>query len=150
MDYTHLNQAVKRERHQLPTVESVLAQMAGATVFSKLDANCGFHQIRLTDESKPLTTFITPFGRYCYHRLPFGINSGPEHFQMQINQVLENQSGVACIMNDMVVYGKDVKQHDERLNHDQVLGRLSKANITLNEENKRVSSESQKSIVLVK
>ena len=132
VDYTHLNQAVKRERHQLPTVESVLAQMAGATVFSKLDANCGFHQIRLTDESKPLTTFITPFGRYCYHRLPFGINSGPEHFQMQINQVLENQSGVACIMDDMVVYGKDVKQHDERL--DQVLGRLSKANITLNEE----------------
>ena len=51
---------------------------------------------------------------------------------MQINQVLENQSGVACIMDDMVVYGKDVKQHDERL--DQVLGRLSKANITLNEE----------------
>ncbi len=46
VDYTHSNQAVKWERHQLPTVESVLAQMAGATVFSKLDANCGFHQIR--------------------------------------------------------------------------------------------------------
>ena len=132
VDYTHLNQAVKRERHQLPTVESVLAQMAGAKVFSKLDANSGFHQIKLSEESKPLTTFITPFGRYCYNRLPFGINSGPEHFQMQIHQVLENQSGVACIMDDMVVYGKDVKEHDERLN--QVLDRLSKANITLNKE----------------
>ena len=51
---------------------------------------------------------------------------------MQIHQVLENQSGVACIMNDMVVYGKDVKEHDKRLN--QVLDRLSKANITLNKE----------------
>ena len=51
---------------------------------------------------------------------------------MQIQQVLENQSGVACIMDDMVVYGKDVKEHDERLN--QVLDRLSKANITLNKE----------------
>ena len=132
VDYTHLNQAVKRERNQLPTVESVLAQMAGAKVFSKLGANSGFHQIRLSEESKPLTTFITPFGRYCYNRLPFGIDSGPEHFQMQIQQVLENQSGVARIMDDMVVYGKDVKEHDERLT--QVLDRLSKANITLNKE----------------
>ena len=131
VDYTHLNQAVKQERHILPTVEHILAQMSGATVFSKLDANCGFHQIRLTEDSKPLTTFIMPFGRYCYNRLPFGINSGPEHFQMQIHRVLENQPGVACIMDDMVVYGKDLREHDERLN--QVLDRLSKANITLNE-----------------
>ena len=129
VDYTHLNQAVKRERHILPTVEHVLAQMSGATVFSKLDANCGFHQIRLTEDSKPLTTFITPFGRYCYNRSPFGINSGPEHFQMQIHRVLENQPGVACIMDDMVVHGKDLREHDERLN--QVLDRLSKANIPL-------------------
>ena len=105
--------------------------MSGAIVFSKLDANCGFRQIRLTEDSKPLTTFITPFGRYCYNRLPFGINSGPEHFQMQIHRVLENQPGVACIMDDMVVNGKDLREHDERLN--QVLDRLSKANITLNE-----------------
>ena len=132
VDYTHLNQAVKWERHQLPTVESVIAQMAGAKVFSKLDANSGFHQIKLSEELKPLTTFITPFGRYCYNQLPFGINSRPEHFQMQIHQVLENQSGVACIMDDMVVYDKDVKEHDERLN--QVLDRLSKANITLKEK----------------
>ena len=132
VDYTHLNQAVKRERHLLPTVEQVLAQMSGATVFSKLDANCGFHQIKLTKDSKPLTTFVTPYGRYSYNRLPFGINSGPEHFQMQIHRVLEDQPGVTCIMDDMVVYGKDLKQLDERLS--QVLDRLSKAKITLNEE----------------
>ena len=54
-----------------------------------------------------------------------------EYFQMQIHRVLENQPGVACIMDDMVVYGKDLREHNERLN--QVLDRLSKANITLNE-----------------
>ena len=85
VDYTHRNQAVKRERHILPTVDHVLAQISGASVFSQLDANCGFHQIKLTEDSKPLTTFITPSGRYCYNRLPFGINSGPEHFQMQLH-----------------------------------------------------------------
>ena len=117
--------AVKRERHILPTVDRVLAQMAGATLFSKLDANSGFHQIKLTDESKPLTTFITPYGRSCYNRLPFGINSGPEHFQMQLHRVLESQPGVVCLMDDIVVYGRDLKEHDERLN--QVFERLSKS-----------------------
>ena len=84
-------------------------------MFSKLDANTGFHQIKLTDESKLLTTFITPCGRYYYNRFP-------EHFQMQLHGVLENQ----------VVYGKDFKKHDETLN--QVFERLSKAKITLNKE----------------
>ena len=132
VDFTRLNMAVKRERHILPTVDHVLAQMAGATVFSKLDGNTGFHQIKLTDESKPLTTLITPYGRYCYNRLPFGINSGPEHFQMQLHRVLENQPAVVCLMDDIVVYGKDLKEHDERLN--KVFERLSKTKITLNKK----------------
>ena len=132
VDFTRLNVAVKRERHILPTVDHVLAQMVGATVFSNLDANFCFHQIKLTDESKPLTTFITPYGRYCFNRLPFGINSGPEHFQMQLHRVVENQPGVVCLMDDIVVYGKDLKEHDERLN--QVFERLSNVKITLNKE----------------
>ena len=63
VDYTHLNQAVKRERHQLPTVDSVLVQIAGAKVFSTLDANSGSHQIKLKEESKPLTTFRCRFNK---------------------------------------------------------------------------------------
>ena len=92
VDYTHLNRTVKRERNILPTVNHVLAQISGASVFSKLDANCGFYQIKLTEESKPLTTFITPSGRYFYNRLLFRINSGPEHFQMQLHRVWENHA----------------------------------------------------------
>ena len=132
VDFTRLNQAVKRERHILPTVDHVLAQMSGATIFSKLDVNSGFHQIKLTEDSKPLTTFITLYGRFCYNRLPFGINSGPEHYQRQLHRVLENQQGVVCLMDDIVVYGEDLKEHDERLN--QVFRKLSKAKMTLNKE----------------
>lgn len=81
VDLTHLNQSVKRERHQLPSVEQILALLTGARVFSKLDANSGFWQIPLAPESARLTTFTTPFGRYQFHRLPFGITSAPEQFQ---------------------------------------------------------------------
>ena len=59
VDLTQLNKSVQRERHQLLAVEQVLAQLTGAKVFSKLDANSGFWQIPLAPESALLTTFIT-------------------------------------------------------------------------------------------
>ena len=78
VDLTKLNESMRRERHPLPPVEQTLAQLAEARVFSKLDANSGFWQIPLVEESTPLTTFITPFGQFFFNRLPFGITSGPE------------------------------------------------------------------------
>ena len=70
-------------------VDEILAQIQGARIFSKLDANSGFWQIPLAEQSQLLTTFITPFGRYRFKKLPFGISSAPEHFQRRMNQILE-------------------------------------------------------------
>ena len=123
VDLTKLNTAVCRERHILPSVDHILGQMAGATVFSKIDANSGFHQILLSKASQLLTTFITPFGRFAYQRLPFGISSGPE-------QVLEGLEGIVCLMDDIVVYGQDQAEHDSRLF--AALTKLKESGITLN------------------
>ena len=71
VDLQHLNRSVLREVHPLPRVDETLGLLAGAKVFSKLDANCGFWQIPLAEESRPLTTFLTPFGRYWFNKLPF-------------------------------------------------------------------------------
>ena len=70
VDFRPLNEGVLREVHPLPTVDETLAQLAGATVFSKLDANCCFWQIPLDEMSRPLTTFITPFGRFWFNNYP--------------------------------------------------------------------------------
>ena len=78
VDLRPLNECVLCEVHPLPKVDVTLASLAGAQVFSKLDANSGFWQIPLSEESRLLTTFITPFGRYCFNKLPFGIASAPE------------------------------------------------------------------------
>ena len=75
VDLKPLNESVLREVHPIPKVDDVLGKLAGATVFSKLDANSGFWQIPLAAKSRLLTTFITPFGRYCFNKLPFGISS---------------------------------------------------------------------------
>lgn len=132
VDLTRLNECVCRERHPLPAVEQTLAQLAGARVFSKLDANSGFWQIPLSLESALLTTFITPFGRYCFHRLPFGITSAPEHFQRRMSELLTDLEGVICMMDDILVYGRTSEEHDKRLT--KVLHKLESASLTLNRE----------------
>ncbi|KAK0139111.1 hypothetical protein N1851_024338 [Merluccius polli] len=76
-----LNENIKRERYQTPTTEETLAKLAGSAVFTSLDAASGFWQIPLHTDSCLLTTFINPFGRYCFKRLPFGINIAAEIFQ---------------------------------------------------------------------
>ena len=130
VDLSKLNEFVKWENHPLPAVDTTLGRLAGSTVFTKLGANSGFWQIKLAWESRPLTTFITPWGRFCFNVLPFGISSGSEKFQKTMNQILLGLEGVECNIDDMLVHGKDQQQHDERL--EVVLKRLLEAGVTLN------------------
>ena len=115
VDLKPLNKSVLREVHPLPKVDETLAQLADARIFSKLDANSGFWQIPLSKPSRLLTTFITPTGRYCFNKLPFGISSAPEHFQRRMSELLSGLEGVLCQMDDILVFGKDQSEHDTRL-----------------------------------
>ena len=130
VDLKPLNECVLREIHPLPKVDETLAQLSGAKLFSKLDANSGFWQIPLAKKSQRLTTFITPFGRYHFTKMPFGISSAPEHFQKRMSAILSGLSGVLCLMDDIPIFGRDEKEHDERLTG--VLKRIQSAGATLN------------------
>ncbi len=97
VDFRPLNEHVLREVHPMPKVDETLAQLTDAKVFSKLDANCGFWQIPLGLSSRHLTTFITPYCRFCFNKLPFGMSSAPDHFQRRMSEILEGQEGF-CAM----------------------------------------------------
>nr|XP_037280020.1 uncharacterized protein LOC119172989 [Rhipicephalus microplus] len=130
VDLTKLNQVVLRERHLMLTVDQVLGRLGNAAVFSKLDAISRFHQVRLSESCQELTTFITPFGRYCYRRLPFGITSAPEVFQRQMSRILEGLKGCVNMVDNILVFGRSRSEHDSRLQ--AVLCKLEQADITLN------------------
>ena len=121
-----------REVYPLPRVDDILAQIAGAKCFSMLDVNSGLWQIPHTEKSRLLTTFLTPFGWYCFLKLPFGISCGPELFQRRINQILSGLDGVFCLIDDILVMGKNAKKHGERLF--AVLQWIRDARVTLNRE----------------
>ena len=107
VDLTKLNESFQRERHPITSVDHTLAELGGAKIFLKLDTNSGFGQVHLQEDSALLTTFITPFGRFCFNRLPFGITSAPEYLQKRMNEVLLGLDGVICMMDDILVCGRD-------------------------------------------
>ena len=111
VDLTTLNKGVKRETYPLPRVSVMLATLSAGRVFSKLDANSGFWQVKLHPDSRRLTTFITPWGRYCFKRMPFGISSAPEFFQCAMEKILAGLPGVVCLMDDVLVFGRDENEH---------------------------------------
>ena len=122
--------SVLREVFPLPEADDTVAQLHGAKIFTKLDANNGFWQIPLAEESCLLTTFVTPFGRYCFNKLPCSISIAPEHFQKRMSHVLSGLEGVICLVDDVLVFGRDKEEHDSRLMAS--LERIEAAGVMLN------------------
>lgn len=125
------NREGKVTNSTIPTVDEVLEELNGSAVFSKLDMNMGFHQIELHEDSRDITTFAGDC-LYRYKRLSFGINSAPEKYQNIIRQTIADISGVTNIADDIIVHGKDTKEHDESLV--KLLRRMEERNLTLKRE----------------
>uniref|UniRef100_A0A0A9W9U6 RNA-directed DNA polymerase n=3 Tax=Lygus hesperus TaxID=30085 RepID=A0A0A9W9U6_LYGHE len=132
VDLSELNRNVKRQVHPLPKVDYELGLLSGAKFFTKLDANNGFWQVELEEESRDLTTFLTPFGRFRFLRLPFGISSAPEYYQKKISNLLEGKKNAINHMDDILVWGSTQEEHDTCLK--KVLDTLRNEGITLNKE----------------
>ena len=85
-----------------------------------------------------MTTFVIPFGRYKWLRLPFGLNVSSEIFQKRLNMALEGLEGVMCVADDIIVYGPGddiqhaTEDHDKKLR--ELLLRCRKNGIRLNRD----------------
>ncbi|XP_054281390.1 uncharacterized protein K02A2.6-like [Macrosteles quadrilineatus] len=132
VDLTKLNRCVKRRYYPIQPIDITLAQISEAKCYSKLDANNGFWQITVDEESQDLTTFLTPFGRFKFLKLPFGITSAPEVFQECVNRTLKGQMNALAHMDDIIVWGKTQQEHDYFL--EEVLTKLECAGFTLNKD----------------
>ena len=100
--------------------------------FSVLDATSGYWQIKLDEESSFLTTFNTPFGRFRFTRMPFGIHSAQEVFQKTIDLAFEGIKCCNSIIDDMLVWGSSKEEQDRNLVN--VLGRSREVGIKWNAE----------------
>ena len=132
VDVREANKAISRERHLLPTLDEVIHDLNGATVFSKLDLNQGYHQLLLHLDSRHITTFFTHTGLLRYKRLSFGINAAAEKFQNVITSAISDIPNVKNINDDVIIYGVNVQEHDQALH--AVLTRFQELNLTLRKD----------------
>ena len=121
---------MRRPHHYTQVLDDILPQLQGASTFSILDARSGYWNVKLDDVSKLLTTFNTPYGRYCFRRLPFGLVSAQDVFQKKVDQTFEGLPGVVAIADDIVVFGKTEAEHDKHL--DNVMKRTHEVGLCLN------------------
>ena len=104
LDPMDLNHALQQENYPMPTIEDVASRLHRAyEVFTSLDVSNRFWRVVLNEESSFSTTFNTPFGRYHWKRMPFGIRSAPELFQRKMHELIEGLRGVEVIADDFVV-----------------------------------------------
>ena len=143
IDPQPLNQALMREHYKLPTVDDVLPMLHDAKVFSKLDVKEAFWHVRLDDESSKLTTMITPFGRYRWARLPFGLKVSSEIFQRKLVETLSDLEGVFTIADDILVAGCGSTLAEATTHNNEKLAKLHRRcqerNIILNETKRELA-----------
>lgn len=132
LDPQDLNKAIKREHFRLPTLDEITVNLAGSKIFSTVDAKQGFWQQKLHPDCTNLCTFNTPYGRYKFLRLPYGINSASEVFHKKMYEQFDDIQDVCLFVDDLLIYGKTKEEHDEILN--KVLDRCRDINLKLNKD----------------
>ena len=89
----------------------------GSKFFSNLNAKNGYWSVTLDNESSLLTTFNSPFGRYCSLRMPFGLVMAQDVFQQKMDAILESCPGTLGIADDVAVFGRSEAEHDANLHN---------------------------------
>jgi hypothetical protein len=105
VDYTGLNKACPKVPYPLPHIDQIVDSTAGYETLSFLDAYSGYHQIRMKESNQLATSFITPFGMYCYITMPFGLRNAGVTYQRCKNHVFGEHIGrtVEAYVDDIVV-----------------------------------------------
>ena len=102
-----INKAIVIPKFTVPTLEKMLPALGTHKhkCFTIVDALDGFTQVPLSEESSLVTAMHTPWGRYRWLCLPYGVSSAPKEFQMQMQQALDGLAGISNIADDILVYG---------------------------------------------
>ena len=109
VDYTNLNKHGLKDPFGLPRINQIVDSTAGSALLSFLDCYSGYHQIALKEQDQSKTSFITPFGAYCYKTMSFGLKNAGATYQRAIQTCLGDQIGknVEAYVDDVVVKTKN-------------------------------------------
>lgn len=113
IDYRALNSLTVKNRTALPRIDDLMDQLRGARWYTSLDLRQGYHQIRMAEESIPITAFKTKWGLFEYTVLPFGLTNAPATFQTLMNDLFRSylDQWLVVFLDDLLIYDKDLETH---------------------------------------
>ncbi|GBO34667.1 Transposon Tf2-6 polyprotein [Araneus ventricosus] len=120
----------KLEKEKKCVKNDIISRLEGKKIFSVVDLKDGFWHVPLDEVSSEICTFNTPFGRYKFNKMPFGVASAPEIFQKRNQNLFGDIEGVEIYFDDIIVAGNDEASHDAIMS--KVLERARSANIKFN------------------
>ena len=117
VDYRPLNLATIKNKYPLPRINDLYDQLAGSTVFSKMDLRSRYHQIRIREEDIPKTAFTTRYGLSEYTVMSFGLTNAPATFSRSMNSIFMEylDKFVVVYLDDILIYSKNEEEHAEHL-----------------------------------
>lgn len=112
IDYRKINKVTKTERFPMPSINNCLYQANDVKFFTKIDLVKGYYQVKLDDESKPLTAFSTSTGHYQFKRLSFGLKNSGIAFQKMMQQILSPlKSNIIIYIDDILIMSRKFEDH---------------------------------------
>ncbi|KAM1002844.1 hypothetical protein ACFX2C_003230 [Malus domestica] len=134
IDYRKLNATTRKDHFPLPFIDQMLERLASYAFYCFLDGYSGYNQIVIAPEDQEKTTFICPFGRFAYRRMPFGLCNAPATFQRYMMSIFSDyvEKIIEVFMDDFSVFGDsfDGCLHNLSL----ILKRCVETNLVLNWE----------------
>jgi hypothetical protein len=117
VDYRALNQVTIKNKYPLPRIDLLFEQLRGAKVFSNIDLNSTYHQLRIQEEDIEKTTFSTRYGYYEYIVISFGLTNAPAAFMEAMNGMLHEylDDFVLVFLDDILIYSQTKEEHERHL-----------------------------------
>jgi hypothetical protein len=116
-DYRNVNNVTIKNKYPLPRIQDLFDQVRGAGVFSKIDLQSGYHQIKIKKEDVPKTAFVSRYGHHEYLFVPFGLTNAPAIFMNLMNKIFMPylDKFVIVFIDDILIYSKDKEERAKHL-----------------------------------
>ncbi|GKA39186.1 putative reverse transcriptase domain-containing protein [Tanacetum coccineum] len=117
IDYMELNKLTVKNRYPLSRIDDLFDQLQGSSIYSKIDLRSRYHQLRVREQDVPKMAFRTRYGHYEFQVMPFGLTNAPAVFMDLMNRVCKPylDKFVIVFIDDILIYSKDKKEHEEHL-----------------------------------
>ncbi|KAL4353163.1 hypothetical protein GQ457_06G009160 [Hibiscus cannabinus] len=117
IDYRQLNRVTIKKKYSLPRIEDLFDQLRDASMFSKIELQSSYYQMKVKDVDVSKTTFQTRYGHFEFLVMPFGLTNAPDAFMDLMNWIFKPylDKFVVVFIDDILIYSRNKDEHVEHL-----------------------------------